>query len=252
MRTILIVHESASSRMLLRKFIMSEFSDAMVTEVPTLEDCTNVISSEKFDVILCGKQIIENGSENLLNFLKLNQFNIDTPVVVLTADSSLDKVMDLKQQGINYILKTPFTPLELRAVVSEALNPRGRREDSRISMPGTKVRVLLDDYELEGDVINISKSGILCDFIGKRIDPEILNSTDISVMFPNDFNGVSLKNITCKFLRLQVLNWDNAMYPDCIPNHIRVVWQIINMSFEDNKTLNELLEKASKDIYEMH
>ena len=231
---------------------MSEFSDAMVTEVPTLEECTDVISSLKFDVILCGKQIIEKGSTKLLDIIKNNQLNTDTPIVVLTAGTSMDKIKDLKQQGINYIIKTPFTPLELRAVLSEALNPRGRREDSRISIPGTIVRVLLDEYELEGDVINISKSGILCDFTGKKIDPGILNSTDISVIFPNEFNGVSLKNITCKFLRLQVLNWDSIMYPDCIPSHVRVVWQIINMSFEDNKTLNELLDKATKNIYEMH
>lgn len=231
---------------------MSEFSDAIVTEAPTINECTNVINSEKFDVILCGKQMIERGSKNLLSFLKMNQFNTDTPVVVLTADSSLDKIKDLKQQGIHYILKSPFTPLELRAVVSEALNPRGRRGDSRISIPGTKVRVLLDEYELEGDVINISKSGILCDFTGKRIDPEIINSTGISITFPAEFNSVSLKNLTCKFLRLQVLDWDSTMYPDCIPNHIRVVWQIINMSFEDNRVLNELLEQATKNIYELH
>lgn len=252
MRTILIIHESQASRILLRKFITSEFSDLLIEDVSSIEDIKNITGVEKFDVILCGRQIIDKAKYDFYNSVRSNEMINGTPIVVVTSDSSADKIQELKQNGVKHILKTPFTPLELRSAITEAGDSRGRRGDTRISIPGTKVRVNLDDYALEGEVINISKSGILCDFTGKRIDPEILNGTDISIIFPYEFNGISLKNITCKFLRLQVLNWDDTMYPDCVPNHIRVVWQIINMSLEDNKTLNVLLEQAGNNLYEMH
>lgn len=49
-----------------------------------------------------------------------------------------------------------------------------------------------------------------------------------------------------------MLGWDDNLFPECLPNHIRVVWQIINMSFEDKKKLTDILTLAENNLSKLH
>jgi hypothetical protein len=80
----------------------------------------------------------------------------------------------------------------------------------------------------------------------------LINSTQISILFSSNFKNADLKNLSCKLLRLNVLGWDDDLFPECLPNHIRVVWQIINMSFEDKKKLTDILTLAENNLSKLH
>lgn len=100
---------------------------------------------------------------------------------------------EIKDMGINYVLSSPFSSVELRSVILDACDLRTRRAHERISIPDTKVIVHLDDIDLGGEVVNISESGILCDFIDKNINSELINSTNVSIMFPIGFRNATIK-----------------------------------------------------------
>lgn len=250
MTNILIIHDSKSSMLLLKTYILSELSDAVVSEASSIKESEHILDTKKFEAIICGKQIVEQSLNDLIN--KINSTNRNCPIVLVTSDSSQKKLSDLKASGINYILTSPFNSVDLRSIILEACDLRKRRAHERISIPGTKIIVHFDHYDLGGEVINISESGILCDFLGKNINSELINSTQVSVIFPSNFSNASLKNLSCKFLRLHVLGWNDDLFPECLPNHIRVVWQIINMSFEDKKKLTDILTIAENNISKLH
>ncbi len=48
------------------------------------------------------------------------------------------------------------------------------------------------------------------------------------------------------------MGWNDEMFPECLPNHIKVVWRIVNMSFEDKKRLADILSIAEKNISKLH
>ena len=250
MTNILIIHDSKSSMLLLKTNIMSELSDAVVSEASNITESERMLDAKKFEAIICGKQIVEQDSNDLIN--KIKSTNRNCPIILITSESSQKKLNDLKAFGINYILNSPFNSVDLGSIILEACDLRKRRAHERINIPGTKVVVHLDHSDFGGDVINISESGILCDFLGRNINSELINSTQISVLFPSNFKNADLKNLSCKLLRLNVLAWDDDMFPECLPNHIRVVWQIVNMSFEDKKKLTDILDLAEKNISKLH
>jgi len=250
MTNILIIHDSKSSMLLLKTYIMSELSDAVVSEASSIIQSEQILDTKKYDVIICGKQIVEDGSSDLMN--KIKSTNRNCPIILVTSQSSQKGLNDLKSLGINYVLSSPFNSVELGSIILEACDLRKRRAHERVSIPGTKVVAHLDHHDLEGEVINISESGILCDFFGKSINSELINSTQISVLFPSNFKNADLKNLSCKLLRLNVLGWDDDLFPECLPNHIRVVWQIINMSFEDKKKLIDILTLVENNLSKLH
>ena len=229
---------------------MSELSDGVVSEATDINEGERILESKKFDVIICGKQILENGSGSIIS--KIRTTNRNCPVILVTSESSQKKLNELKAIGINYVLNSPFNSVQLRSIILDACDLRTRRAHQRINIPGTQVIAHLDHNDFSGEVINISESGILCDFLGKNIDSELLNSTHISVVFPSSFKNIGIRNISCKLLRLNVLAWNDDLYPECLPNHVRVVWQIVSMSFEDKKKLADILAIAEKNIGKLH
>jgi CheY-like chemotaxis protein len=229
---------------------MSELSDAVVSEASSITESEEILDTNKFEAIICGKQIVEHDSNGLIN--KIKSTNRNCPIILVTSESSQKKLNDLRALGINYILNSPFNSVQLRSIILEACDLRKKRAHERVNIPGTKVVVHFDHYDLSGEVINISESGILCDFLGRNINSELINSTQISVVFPSNFKNASLKNLSCKLLRLNVLGWNDDLFPECLPNHIRVVWQIINMSFEDKKKLADILTIAENNISKLH
>ena len=250
MTNILIIHDSKSSMLLLKTYIMSELSDAVVSEASSIKQSEQILDTKKYDVIIFGKQIVEDGSNDLMN--KIKSTNKNCPIILITSEYSKKKLNDFKASGINHIVTSPFSSVDLRSVILEACDLRKRRAHERISIPGTKIIVHLDHHDLGGEVINISESGILCDFFGKNINSELINSTQISILFSSNFKNADLKNLSCKLLRLNVLGWDDDLFPECLPNHIRVVWQIINMSFEDKKKLTDILTLAENNLSKLH
>lgn len=204
------------------------------------------MDAKKLDVIICGKQIIDSNSNGFPDRIKSTSNG--WPVILITSESSAKKMNEIKDMGINYVLSSPFSSVELRSMILDACDLRTRRAHERISIPDTKVIEHLDDFDLGGEVVNISESGILCDFVDKNINSELINRTHISVLFPIGFRNTAIRNLSCKLLRLNVLGWNDEMFPECSPNHIRVVWQIVNMSFEDKKRLTDILKIAETNI----
>lgn len=82
----LIIHDSKSSMLLLRTYIMSELSDAVVSEASSIEQSEEILDVKKFEAIICGKQIIEHDSNGLIN--KIKSTNRNCPIILVTSESS--------------------------------------------------------------------------------------------------------------------------------------------------------------------
>lgn len=137
--------------------------------------------------------------------------------------------------------------MELREVINLACDPRKWRSHDRISIPGTKAIIHMNSGDVEADVINISLNGILCDLVCTKPYNELLNSTHITVKFPDKYDNAQIKILWCKLFRVNVLSWNMVYFPQCIPEHLRVVWQVVQMSDQDKKIYEQICEKVKRD-----
>ena len=246
MRKILIIHEARTTLSILKTYVISELNDAVVVEASSAAEGIEKLKESEFDVVVCGKTFREMDGISIYKEMCECENNKETPFVIITSSGSDKNIKELTDQGIEHYLISPFTPLELREIINVVCDPRKWRIHDRISVPDTKAVIHLNNDNVEADVINISMSGVLCDLICEKSYNELLNSTHITVNSPDKYDGAQIKILWCKIFRVNVLDWNTVYFPQCIPNHIRVIWQIVQISDEDKKVFENICNKVKK------
>ncbi len=79
------------------------------------------------DVIISDYMMPEMDGIEMLRHLRNDPATADIPVVLLTARSRLDDRIDLRKAGADVYLSKPFSSAELKAVVMQLLEKRGRQ-----------------------------------------------------------------------------------------------------------------------------
>lgn len=128
-----------------------------VTLVPNGEEGERVAASESFDVVILDMRLPGKSGLDVLRSLRARQ--LDTPVLVLTAQDAVDaKVNTLRSGADDYVTK-PFAFEELLARV-EALS----RRPKAIATPLLKV----DDLEVNRDTREVRRGGELIELTPKE------------------------------------------------------------------------------------
>lgn len=247
MRNILIVHETRILRTVLKTYLISELNDVIIFESSSASDAIKNIKDHKYEVVICGKQLKEMDGTGLYKELKSSEVNKDTPLVIVTSTGTKENIKDITDHGIEHYLISPFTPMELREKINDICDPRSWRTQSRLSIPDTKATIKTDSGNIEADVINMNLDGILCDVDSTESFNDIINSTHITVTFPAKYNNAQIKILWCKLLRVNVLNWNDVYFPQCVPKHMRVVWQIVQVSDEDKEKYQHICDKIEEE-----
>lgn len=247
MRKILIIHETRILRTLLKTYLISELNDVVAIEASSASEALEKFKLQRFEAILCGMQFKKTDGVNLFKDLKKEDINKDTPFIIVTSTGSEENIAHLKANGIQHYLISPFTPIELREKINIVCDPRQWRTHDRISIPGAKAIIHMNNDSIEADVINMSLEGILCDVTCENSYNDLLNSTHITILFPPQFDNTQIKILWCKLLRVNIFSWNEVYFPKCTPKHMRLVWQIIKMSDEDKEKFQEICNKIEKE-----
>jgi hypothetical protein len=140
---------------------------------------------------------------------------------------------------------TPFSAKELAAKINTVSNPKKKRIHDRVSIPDTKVLVSIDGRNIEAKVVNISAGGILCDLeFSEEYIVHLLKTPSVSIELPEEYANIEIKNIPCKFLRMNVLSSTN----DNLPGQIRIGWQFIEISANKKRILEDVFQKVQADM----
>lgn len=120
------------------------------------EQAANLIEKEKFDLILLDVMLPGVDGFSLMEFIRPT----DTPVIFLTAKSSVeDRVRGLRAGAYDYIVK-PFAPDELLARVDGLMRHTGRRSRT----------IRLWDVEINPDTRTVTKKGVPVSLTPREFD----------------------------------------------------------------------------------
>jgi len=119
---ILIVDDSASMRKVLKKsIIMCHIGDINFSEAENGEEALKVLKKEWIDLIFTDINMpIMDGFELVSNLYKDN-IHQNTPIIVVTSDTSAQNAEAAKKYNIKHIMYKPFRPEAIRELLINLL-----------------------------------------------------------------------------------------------------------------------------------
>ncbi len=120
MRKVLVVEDSSAMRGLIAS-IVEQVEDCEVVEVGSGFDALRQLPRETFSLIVTDINMPDINGLELLSFIRKNPAYVQTPVLIVSTESSeRDRAKGLAL-GANAYLTKPFAPEELRATVLRLL-----------------------------------------------------------------------------------------------------------------------------------
>lgn len=188
-RSLLIVHRSVVIRSLLKSFIHSELDDISVFEACSSKEAVQKCQEQRYEILVCSKELPDASGLAFYKKIQAMPDQKDISVIFVTSTGTRENIKELEEQGVTHYLVFPFSSKELRDMVNLVCDPRKLRTNERIHIPDLKAIIHSnydENYEdLEASVINMSLSGIACDFVYNGEYSNILAGTTITIKFPS-------------------------------------------------------------------
>jgi len=152
-RTILIVDDEFSIRDMLRMAL--EMAEFRCIEAEDIQKAYTLIVDERPDVVLLDWMLPGGSGVELLRRLKRDEMTRDMPVIMLTAKTAEDNVIQGLDVGADDYITKPFAPRELIARIKALLRrTSGIAEGDRIQvadlvLDGESRRIFIADQPLE-------------------------------------------------------------------------------------------------------
>lgn len=242
-RNVLIIHESAVVRNLLSSYILSELSDVKISQANHPLKAIEEIKEKQFNVILTPQFLRKFSGVELFEIAKCSDLNRNTAFVVMTSSSDQRSINDIKEKGVQHILKAPFQAADIGALINEICDPKKLRRQDRFNVPGTKASFTLYNELISADVVNISRNSILCEFSLKNYILDLFRPLSIDIYFPEQYKKSHIENVECKILQYKGIGASDSS----LPEKVQLVLIIQNMESENRLALESTLKMVEED-----
>lgn len=116
---VLIVDDSATMRMLLRKVLaIAGLPPGQCFEGANGQEALEILAREWIDLILTDVHMPEIDGQTFLQYLRQHQKWQDIPVILITSEGRPEILRHYQQLGIQGYIKKPFHPETLKRVLS--------------------------------------------------------------------------------------------------------------------------------------
>jgi two-component system phosphate regulon response regulator PhoB len=152
-RTVLVVDDEVAIRDMLRMAL--EIADYRCIEADNIQDAYTLVVDERPDLILLDWMLPGGSGLELLRRLKRSDSSAEIPVIMLTAKTAEDNVVQGLEVGADDYITKPFAPRELiarlRALLrrSSGTQAEDRLQVSELVLDGESRRIFLGEEVLE-------------------------------------------------------------------------------------------------------
>jgi two-component system chemotaxis response regulator CheY len=115
---ILIVDDSVTVRNVVRKLLM-HLGFKSIDEAADAATALEKISEKNVDLVISDWNMGPMNGGELLKQVRANKQHEKLPFIMMTADSSIDKIVEAKRSGVDCFINKPFRAEGLQAKISE-------------------------------------------------------------------------------------------------------------------------------------
>lgn len=117
-KTILIVDDSATQRLMLKKILkMIGLTDIIIKEASNGKEALEIIQNQPVSLILTDLNMPTMSGEELIATLKSQASTCELPIIVITSKGAENMQVEMTEVGIDGILMKPFEPEQLATML---------------------------------------------------------------------------------------------------------------------------------------
>jgi two-component system, chemotaxis family, chemotaxis protein CheY len=117
--SILIVDDSGAVRSVVRK-LLTHLGFKNIDEAPDGEAALEKISEQHVSLVISDWNMEPMSGQILLENVRANKKYADLPFIMMTADPSIERIVQAKKAGVTCFIKKPFGAEELQAKILQA------------------------------------------------------------------------------------------------------------------------------------
>jgi two-component system, chemotaxis family, chemotaxis protein CheY len=114
--SILIVDDSGAVRSVVRK-LLTQLGFQNIDDAPDGEAALEKLSEQHFSLVISDWNMEPMSGQILLENVRANKKYANLPFIMMTADPSIEKIVQAKKAGVTCFIKKPFRADELQAKI---------------------------------------------------------------------------------------------------------------------------------------
>jgi two-component system chemotaxis response regulator CheY len=114
--SILIVDDSGAIRSVVRK-LLTQLGFQNIDDAPDGEAALEKLSEQHFSLVISDWNMEPMSGQILLENVRANKKYANLPFIMMTADPSIEKIVQAKKAGVTCFIKKPFRADELQAKI---------------------------------------------------------------------------------------------------------------------------------------
>jgi two-component system chemotaxis response regulator CheY len=195
----LVVEDTRSMRKIIKQGLEKDFRQIVVDEAENGKEAQQKLTVGSYNIILCDLDMPVMNGEELLIWIKSRPTLKDIPFIMITATRERDHVMRVIKLGAKGYLVKPFTMDALTQKIIDVTMNVNRRQHERVEIDGS-VQIKHNAGVSGGNILDISKGGMLGSFSSKGPIPRILEMVDLQISIAQ---GPSLNGLKAYVVRIQ-------------------------------------------------
>lgn len=242
-RKLLLVHPSRSARGLIKKYVFSELNDTEIAEAQSGQEGIEMLKQRAFDVVIASDNLKDIRVTEFRAQLESTRPNSHSPLIIISESEDNHVRNELVEQGFDRVVQIRIRPADLIRKINAVCDPRQWRKDARYHIPGVNVTVNTENDVIEASLINISMGGLLVEMSTHRIKDLMDGHLQITLQVPIADEIATISALSCKLLRLEVVDWNS----DQTPATIRATFIFSDLEGGPRNKLTELIQMAGQD-----
>jgi two-component system chemotaxis response regulator CheY len=114
--SILIVDDSGAVRSVVRK-LLTQLGFQNIDDAPDGEAALEKLSEQHFSLVISDWNMEPMSGQTLLENVRANKKYANLPFIMMTADPSIEKIVQAKKAGVTCFIKKPFRADELQVKI---------------------------------------------------------------------------------------------------------------------------------------
>ncbi|MGA8498483.1 MAG: response regulator [Xanthobacteraceae bacterium] len=117
--SILIVDDSGAVRSVVRR-LLTQLGFKNIDEAPDGKSALEKIAEQHFSLVISDWNMEPMSGQILLESVRANKNYANLPFIMMTADPSIEKIVQAKKAGVTCFIKKPFRADELQAKILQS------------------------------------------------------------------------------------------------------------------------------------